>query len=64
VVRDVHASVERVGVGLYTGDPFYATPPKRTGILLGFAPLMRADIREGIPGARAGTMAATASSSP
>jgi DNA-binding transcriptional MocR family regulator len=29
-------------------DPFYATPPERTGILLGFAPLMPADIREGI----------------
>ena len=29
-------------------DPFCATPPKRTGILLGFAPLMPADIREGI----------------
>jgi GntR family transcriptional regulator/MocR family aminotransferase len=48
LIRDVHASAERVGVGLYTVDPFYATPPKRTGILLGFAPLMPADIREGI----------------
>ena len=48
VIRDVHASAERVGVGLYTVDPFYATPPERTGILLGFAPLMPADIREGI----------------
>jgi GntR family transcriptional regulator/MocR family aminotransferase len=47
-MRDVHASAERVGVGLYTVDPFYATPPARTGILLGFAPLMPADIREGI----------------
>jgi GntR family transcriptional regulator/MocR family aminotransferase len=45
---DVHAIAERVGVGLYTVDPFYATPPDRTGILLGFAPLMPADIREGI----------------
>jgi GntR family transcriptional regulator/MocR family aminotransferase len=45
---DVHAIAERVGVGLYTVDPFYSTPPNRTGILLGFAPLMEADIREGI----------------
>jgi GntR family transcriptional regulator / MocR family aminotransferase len=48
VIRDVHERAERVGVGLYTVDPFYATPPERTGILLGFAPLMPADIREGI----------------
>jgi GntR family transcriptional regulator/MocR family aminotransferase len=48
LIRDVHASAERVGVGLYTVDPFYATPPERTGILLGFAPHMPADIREGI----------------
>jgi GntR family transcriptional regulator/MocR family aminotransferase len=48
VIRDVHARAERAGVGLYTVDPFYATPPERTGILLGFAPLMPADIREGI----------------
>jgi GntR family transcriptional regulator / MocR family aminotransferase len=48
MIRDAHASAERAGVGLYTVDPFYATPPDRTGILLGFAPLMPADIREGI----------------
>lgn len=48
VIRDVHDRAERAGVGLFTVDPFYATPPKRTGILLGFAPLMPADIREGI----------------
>jgi GntR family transcriptional regulator/MocR family aminotransferase len=48
VISDVHARAERAGVGVYTVDPFYATPPERTGILLGFAPLMPADIREGI----------------
>jgi GntR family transcriptional regulator/MocR family aminotransferase len=48
VIRDVHATAERAGVGLFTVDPFYSTPPERTGLLLGFAPLMPADIREGI----------------
>ncbi len=48
VIHDVHHIAERAGVGLFTVDPFYATPPERTGILLGFAPLMPADIREGI----------------
>jgi GntR family transcriptional regulator/MocR family aminotransferase len=48
VIRDVHARAERAGVGAYTVEAFYATPPERTGILLGFAPLMPADIREGI----------------
>lgn len=47
-IRDVHARAARVGVGLFTVDPFYATPPERTGILLGFAPLVPADIRDGI----------------
>lgn len=47
-IKDVHARAERVGVGLYTVDPFYTTLPNHTGLLLGFAPLREPDIREGI----------------
>jgi DNA-binding transcriptional MocR family regulator len=38
----------RAGVGLYTADPFYARPPDRTAILLGYGALRERDIREGV----------------
>jgi len=38
----------KAGVGLYTADPFYARPPDRTAILLGYAALRERDIREGV----------------
>ncbi len=47
-IQDAGGKAERVGVGMYTVDPFYAVPPERTGMLLGFAPLRERDIREGI----------------
>jgi GntR family transcriptional regulator/MocR family aminotransferase len=47
-ISDVYARAQKVGVGVYTVDPFYAKAPNRTGILLGFAPLRERDIREGI----------------
>jgi GntR family transcriptional regulator/MocR family aminotransferase len=47
-VRDAAARAEAAGIGLYPADPFYATPPGRTGILLGFGALRERDIRDGI----------------
>jgi GntR family transcriptional regulator / MocR family aminotransferase len=48
MIADVHAKAEKAGIGLYTVDPFYIKPPKRTGIILGYAPLGEREIREGI----------------
>jgi DNA-binding transcriptional MocR family regulator len=36
------------GVGLFPVDAFYLKPPKRTGVVLGYAPLREREIREGI----------------
>jgi len=47
-ITDVHNKAEKAGVGLYTVDPFYLKPPKRTGVVLGYAPLREREIREGI----------------
>jgi GntR family transcriptional regulator/MocR family aminotransferase len=47
-IGDVSGRAEKAGIGLYTADPFYAKPPDRTAILLGYAPLRERDIREGI----------------
>jgi GntR family transcriptional regulator/MocR family aminotransferase len=48
LIRDASEKAEKAGIGLYTADPFYAKPPDRTAILLGYAPLRERDIREGI----------------
>ena len=48
MIQDVHYKAENAGVGLYTADSFYIQPPKRTGVVLGYAPLRERDIREGI----------------
>jgi GntR family transcriptional regulator/MocR family aminotransferase len=48
MIKDVHRKAENAGVGLYTADSFYIHPPKRTGIVLGYAPLRERDIRDGI----------------
>jgi GntR family transcriptional regulator/MocR family aminotransferase len=47
-VRDASGRAEKAGVGLYTADPFYARPPDRTAILLGYGALRERDIREGV----------------
>jgi GntR family transcriptional regulator/MocR family aminotransferase len=47
-ISHASARAEKAGIGLYTADPFYARPPDRTAILLGYAPLRERDIREGI----------------
>jgi GntR family transcriptional regulator / MocR family aminotransferase len=47
-ISDVHGKAEKAGVGLYTVDPFFMKPPNRTGVVLGYAPLLEQEIREGI----------------
>ncbi len=47
-IRDASGRAEKAGIGLYTADPFFARPPDRSAILLGYAPLRERDIREGI----------------
>jgi GntR family transcriptional regulator/MocR family aminotransferase len=44
LVRDAR----RDGVGVYSVAPYYATPPERAGLILGYTPLEEADITEGI----------------
>jgi GntR family transcriptional regulator/MocR family aminotransferase len=48
MITDVHDKAEKAGVGLYTVNPFYVKPPRRSGVVLGYAPLRERDIREGI----------------
>src|SRR5262252_3422820 len=48
MISDVHGKAEKAGIGLYTVDPFCIKPPRRTGIVLGYAPLREREIREGI----------------
>jgi GntR family transcriptional regulator / MocR family aminotransferase len=47
-IKDVAGKAARAGVGLYPVDPFYLEPPRRTGIVLGYAPLSEREVREGI----------------
>jgi DNA-binding transcriptional MocR family regulator len=48
MIADVHGKAEKAGVGLYAVDPFCIKPPRRTGVVLGYAPLRERDIGEGI----------------
>jgi GntR family transcriptional regulator/MocR family aminotransferase len=48
MITDVSDKALRAGVGLYTADSFYTKPPRRTGVVLGYAPLRESEIREGI----------------
>ena len=43
IARAAHA-----GVGLYPISPYYVSPPRRAGLLFGYASLTEADIRAGI----------------
>jgi GntR family transcriptional regulator / MocR family aminotransferase len=36
------------GVGVYPATPYYLHPPRRAGLLLGYASLSEAEIRRGI----------------
>ena len=42
------ARAAQAGVGLYSVAPYYASPPPRAGLLLGYASLSEAEIRSGI----------------
>ena len=48
MIADVHTKAEKASVGLYGVEAFYLKPPKRTGVVLGYAPLPESEIREGI----------------
>src|SRR5499427_395275 len=48
MITDAPRKAEKAGVGLYAVDPFYIKPPRRTGVVLGYAPLCEREIREGI----------------
>jgi GntR family transcriptional regulator/MocR family aminotransferase len=48
MIDDVFHKALAAGVGLFPVDAFYLTPPRRTGVVLGYAPLRERDIREGI----------------
>ena len=47
-IDDVYHKALSAGVGLFPVDAFYLKPPRRTGVVLGYAPLQERDIREGI----------------
>jgi GntR family transcriptional regulator/MocR family aminotransferase len=49
--RDLDTTIERArraGVGIYSIGPYYARPPRRAGLLFGYASLTEAEIRAGI----------------
>ncbi len=48
MIDDVFSKALQAGVGLFPVDAFYLKPPKRTGVVLGYAPLREREIREGI----------------
>jgi GntR family transcriptional regulator/MocR family aminotransferase len=48
MIDDVFGKALQAGVGLFPVDAFYLKPPKRTGVVLGYAPLREREIREGI----------------
>ncbi len=49
--RDLDALIARAaraGVGIYSASPYYAEPPKRAGLLFGYAALTEEEIRAGV----------------
>ena len=44
----VLARARKAGVGLYSVAPFFASPPRRAGLLFGYASLTEADIRAAV----------------
>lgn len=45
---ELRRHAEKAGVGVYSVGPFYMSPPKHAGLLLGYASLTEREIREGI----------------
>jgi GntR family transcriptional regulator/MocR family aminotransferase len=48
VIADLAHKAEMAGVGLYEANSFYLKPPRRSGAVLGYAPLSEREIRAGI----------------
>jgi GntR family transcriptional regulator/MocR family aminotransferase len=46
--RELRMRAERAGVGVYSVAPFYLSPPKQVGLLLGYASMPEKQIAEGI----------------
>ena len=46
--RRLVARAARAGVGIYSVAPFYAEPPRRAGLLFGYAALTEGEIRAGV----------------
>jgi GntR family transcriptional regulator/MocR family aminotransferase len=49
--QEMSALVERAakaGVGIYSVAPYYAEPPRRAGLLFGYAALTEGEIRAGV----------------
>ena len=44
----VLARARKAGVGLYSVAPFFTSPPRRAGLLFGYASLTEADIRAAV----------------
>jgi len=47
-LRTIIERARELGVGLYSVAPFHARPPRRAGLLFGYASLTESDIRAGI----------------
>src|SRR5262249_11459067 len=47
-IASLSRRAEAAGVGLYSVAPYYLRPPRRTGVLLGYAPLSEREIHAGI----------------
>jgi len=47
-IADVSGKAQMAGVGVHAVDSFYLKPPRRTGVVLAYAPLRDSEIREGI----------------
>src|SRR3954469_4302559 len=47
-VAAIIARAARAGVGVYSISPYYSRPPRRAGLLFGYASLTEANIRAGI----------------
>jgi GntR family transcriptional regulator / MocR family aminotransferase len=47
-VRELRIRAARAGVGVYSVAPFYLSPPRQAGLLLGYASLPEKQIAEGI----------------
>lgn len=47
-IEDVRTQAEKVGVALYSVSSFYTNPPRRAGVVLGYAALHEREIKEGI----------------